>query len=90
MKKKKVQLALLPNPELEQSIANLADIVIEDLKGEHHSEYESFELYAQKVRLHIYDNIHEFRHRFVHGYEVLLEEIIKEKEQKNDPNQIKP
>ncbi len=84
MKKKnqKVQLALMPSPELEQSIENLADLVIENLKSGPHPEYEPFEVYSQKVRMHIYENIHEFRQRFVHGYEVLLEEIIKEREQK--------
>lgn len=88
-KKTKVQLALSPNSELEQSIENLADAVVENLKGEHLSEYEPFEAYANKVRMHIYDNIHEFRHRFVRGYEVLLEEVGKEKKE-SDINQIKP
>ena len=89
-KKPKIQLALLPNPELEQSIENLADAVVENLKGEHHSEYEPFEAYANKVRMHIYDNIHEFRHRFVRGYEVLLEEVGRESEKESDNNHIKP
>ena len=81
MKKKnpKVQLDLLPSRELEQSIENLADVVIENLKSGPSPDYEPFEAYAQKVRVHIYENIHEFKHRFVRGYEVLLEEIQKEK-----------
>lgn len=82
-KKQKVQLATSPNPDLEQSIENLADSVIENLKGGPNPQYEPFEAYAQKVRVHIYDNIHEFRHRFVRGYEVLLEEIVNE--QKKEP-----
>lgn len=82
-KKPKVELALLPSPELERSIENLADVVIESLKSDAVSEFEPFEAYAQKIRLHIYDNIHEFQHRFVHGYEVLLEEIVSEKEELN-------
>lgn len=83
MKKKspKIQLAVKPSPELERSIEELADVLIEHSRHEA-KELEPFEVYAQKVRSHIFDSVHEFRHRFVHGYELLLEEIVREHEDK--------
>jgi predicted adenine nucleotide alpha hydrolase (AANH) superfamily ATPase len=64
--------------ELEQMIENLAEGVIEHLKSGPEEDYEAFEAYAKKVRIHIYDHLHEGKLRCARGYAILLEEVIKE------------
>lgn len=65
--------------KVDQAVKDLADVIEESLREDYHSELESFEVYAQKVRTNIYKTMQEFQTRFVNGYETLLKEIEKEK-----------
>lgn len=60
-----------------KAIGDLADVVVEGLSESHYSDLESFNVYARQVRSIIYADPSAFRHRFVRGYQMLLDEIAK-------------
>lgn len=80
MAKKETKTALLAKAEaeLERSMEDLLDVIVDDLKEHYKSDLEPFDLYAQKVRSHLYSSIEEYHKRFVKGYSALLEQIKKE------------
>jgi len=71
------------------SIEELANSVIELEKQEYHSDLEPFELHAKKRRQQLHDYFYNFKKTFSHGYQVLFEEIEKEKTAKRDLSQNK-
>ena len=70
----------------ESSIDTLMDLIIHSLKEENRSSLESFEIYTQRIRSHIYADMNEFRARFIKGYRVLVEELIKKTTDEVDKN----
>lgn len=71
--------------EYEKCIEELADVIVEGMHGEHHSEFEPLEIYVAKVKAKVHANMDEFRSRFSKGYHVLLEELQKQSPQENKP-----
>lgn len=76
-RKKEKKLTPTQNENFDKCIEELADMIIEDAKGHHHSELEPFESYAARVRAKIHSNMEEFRGRFAKGYKLLVEELEK-------------
>lgn len=68
--------------EQERAIDDLAEYVIESLRGEFHSELEPFEAYAARLRKSIVADVRLFRQRFHRGYHVLMTELAREKKGK--------
>ncbi|MBS4163604.1 Uncharacterized protein PRO82_000907 [Candidatus Protochlamydia amoebophila] len=54
-------------------IDQLAEFILDSLEESHQSEWEPFEVYAKKLRSHIYADQRVFRQQFTKGYESLLE-----------------
>lgn len=71
----------ISTPSEEKMIEEIADLVIESLKPNYHQNLESFEAYAERVRTRIHLDIAHFRERFRHGYQVLVEELERTKEE---------
>ncbi len=65
--------------EKDKAIDEFADAAVEILRGSYRSELEPFEAYAARLKGEMVKHLHEYRHRLTHGYEVLLEELSKEK-----------
>lgn len=59
------------DPDLEESIAAYTQVIIEDEKQSFHSEMESFEAHAEKIRKNIRDEILNFHGQFQRGYETV-------------------
>ncbi len=57
----------------DESIEDLAKFVLESLEEGYQSDWEPFEIYAQKLRSHMHTNSHAFHKQFVKGYESLIE-----------------
>lgn len=62
--------------EFKQSVDDLTDVILEDMKNDYHNDLEPFDAYAQRIRAQVHENMEDFRNRFLEGYEVLLQEII--------------
>lgn len=58
-----------------QSVEAFSDEVIAEERENFHSDLESFDAHAEKIRLAISKNMEEFRTHFLKGYEVLLDEL---------------
>lgn len=56
-------------------IHSMAELAIDSLKEEYKTEWEPFELYAQKLQSHVHANPKQFHENFKKGYETLLEGI---------------
>lgn len=61
-------------------VDSLANAIVENLKEEYESDRDSFDLYTKKIHMNLHQNIEKFRDRFQKGYQVLLNELSKEKE----------
>lgn len=59
------------------SIHDMADLVLASLEEGYKSEGEAFEVYAQKLKSHIHTNPDVFKHRFIKGYELLVDLLNK-------------
>jgi hypothetical protein len=64
--------------KLRKSVDELTEAIVEDLRDRYHSDLEPFEIYANRVRQQVCDNLQDFRDRFLQGYSVLLDELEKE------------
>lgn len=64
--------------EFREAVDELVDGIVEDLEKEYHSELESFDAYAQRVREEVHADMAEFRHHFLKGYDVLIEELTQQ------------
>ncbi|CUI16557.1 conserved hypothetical protein [Candidatus Protochlamydia naegleriophila] len=63
-----------PSKEIEdESIGELAAFVLESLEEGYKSDWEPFEIYAQKLRSHIHTDSQVFRKQFIKGYESLID-----------------
>lgn len=71
-----------PSHTDDQAIDDLAGLVAESLRSDFHSDLEPFEVYASRVKGRIIADINLFRKRFHHGYQVLMEELTREKTEK--------
>jgi hypothetical protein len=67
--------AVSTDPLAKETIQSMADLALDSLKEEYRTEWEPYELYAQKLRSHVHANPHEFSEKFKKGYETLLERI---------------
>lgn len=77
--KKKIKIAVAEADEkFDESVGELAEAFIEELKEHHRSTLEPFEHYAEKIRVKVHSDVHTFRSRFLKGYHTLLEELAKE------------
>lgn len=74
--------------DVEPAVKEFAETLIESLKENYDSKLEPFEVYAAKVRGHIYGNAKSFKKRFAKGYQILLSEL--EKKSPPDSTAIKP
>lgn len=74
--------------DIEPAVKEFAETIIESLKENYDNKLEPFEVYAAKVRGHIYGNAKSFKKRFAKGYQVLLSEL--EKKSPPDSTAIKP
>lgn len=92
MKKiKKVESKLMSSDEeYKKCVGELADAFIAELKEEHVSDLEPFEVYATKVRQDFYLKSKDFKERFVNGYEVLKDQSIKDEWAKTDQENPPP
>ncbi len=66
----------LPRPSNgtgDESIEELAKFVLESLEEGYQSDWEPFEIYAQKLRSHMHTDSSAFRKQFAKGYESLIE-----------------
>jgi iron-sulfur cluster repair protein YtfE (RIC family) len=63
------------DPESERGIQEFADLFVESMRDQYKKELEPFEVYAQKIRSQLHENIDEFRARIAHGYDILLQEL---------------
>lgn len=83
-----------PEKHVDRCIEELAELIVDEAKEQHHSNLESFELYASRVKSRVHSNMEEFRTRFAKGYKILLEELQKEKQAEEKeppkPGSIKP
>lgn len=61
--------------EFEKSVEDLTSAIVEDLEADYQSELEPFEAYANRIRHQVHENLETFKDRFLHGYDVLIEEI---------------
>lgn len=79
--KKKIKMATEEKSDstFEKSVAEFAGAVVDSLEKGYKSDLEPFELYAQKVRARLQEDVKEFRQRFAKGYHALLDEISKSK-----------
>ena len=66
--------------DFKKSVDELAEAIVEEEREAFHSDLEPFEAYAQRVKAQLHTDMNEFRERFTSGYEVLLNEIVKEGE----------
>ncbi len=67
----------------DESIEKFANTVLELEKQDYHSNLEPFELHAKKRRQQLHDYFYNFKKTFTHGYQVLFQEIEKEKAQRD-------
>lgn len=73
-----------------KALEELADAVVEDLKGGYQSDFEPFEAYAERVRADIHTSMGDFHKRFLQGYQVLLEELTKQYSSKDEEEKPPP
>ena len=65
--------------EKDTSIEEFADAAVEILRGAHHSDLEPFDAYAARMKGEMVKQLQAYRTRLTHGYQLLLEELGKEK-----------
>lgn len=63
--------------ELDSQLEELVDELVSDLKEGDQSEMESFESYTYRVRQELMEDMVDFKDKFLSGYEVMLEELVK-------------
>lgn len=61
--------------EFEKSVEDLTSAIVEDLEAGYQSDLEPFEIYANRIRHQVHENLEAFKDRFLHGYDVLIDEI---------------
>lgn len=64
--------------KLRKSVDELTEAIVEDLRDRYNSDLEPFEVYANRVRQQVCENLQDFRDRFLQGYSVLLDELEKQ------------
>lgn len=67
------------NKQQNKVIEEFADAAVEMLRGSHHSELEPFEAYAARLKGEMVKHLADYRRRLSRGYQVLLDELSKEK-----------
>ncbi len=67
-----------------QSIDDLIEVVLQNMKNDYQNELEPYEHYAKRVRYQIYAHLEKFRDRFVHGYISLINELESPENRKNN------
>ncbi|MEC7839556.1 MAG: hypothetical protein VX777_05920 [Chlamydiota bacterium] len=65
---------------LDEAASRLVEALIETIEHEYNSEVEPFEQYSKRIRLHLFQEIHNYSDRIVQGHEALLQELSKMKE----------
>ncbi len=60
------------------SVEHFVDLAVETLRDGYHNELETFEVYAERQKAEMRQNLGKYRERLSHGYAVLLEELSKE------------
>ncbi len=73
-----------------KTIEEFADAAIEVLRENHHSELEPFEAYAARLKCEMVQSLETYSTRLMHGYEVLLEELGKDKPSAGPSRMIRP
>ena len=64
---------------IDQSIEQLANAIVNFLQQDC-EDPDPFEEYAREKQAKLYLDLYNFKHRFIHGYEVLLRELSKQEE----------
>ena len=62
------------------AIDQFAGFAVEMLRDSHHSDLESFEVYAARIKGQMVRQLEDYRSRLTHGYRVLLDELARESE----------
>lgn len=64
--------------EYKKCIDELARAIVKNIQENTESDGDPVEEYTNRLRGHVYSDTEQFRSRFVHGYEALLNEIVRE------------
>lgn len=75
MAEKKVITKEQVQADFDNAVEEYCEMLTEEAREGFNSELESFEAYKEKMKKEVRENIGDFRTRFQHGYEVLLEQI---------------
>lgn len=81
--KKSIKVAM-EDIEFKKSVDDLANAITDDLEKSYQSDLEPLEAYVNKVRSQLHEDMDTFRNRFLNGYQILLEELEKEKKDKHE------
>lgn len=77
--KKKEKLGVADRPdsqkEFEEPLDMLLEVVVSELNKQASKGNDPFETYQYQLHSHLYQNLPEFRERFIKGYKLLLEEV---------------
>jgi hypothetical protein len=65
--------------EYKESLENICDSVLDSIKESYQSGLEPWDIYAERKKQEMIENINNFRNRFAMGYEALMKELIFEK-----------
>ena len=61
----------------EEAVDTFIAVYLEEKEKDFHSQVESFEQHAEKMRHILAEKLEDYRRRFLHGHTVLLEELKK-------------
>lgn len=68
--------------ELKSSVDELTEAIVEDITEGYKNDLEPVEIYANRIRQQVHEDLRLFRERFLKGYEAIIEELIDEE---NEP-----
>jgi hypothetical protein len=65
------------NPEFEQALTDFIDQTIELERSHYQSDFVPFQVYAEKLRQNLSQELHQFQQSYAKGYRVLFDELQK-------------
>ena len=77
MPSRKKQKVKTIDQAFEEAVDNFIVAYLEEKKKDFHSQVESFEQHAEKMRHILSEKLEEYRDRFLKGYDVLMQELKK-------------
>ncbi len=63
---------------LKTSVDELTEAIVEDITEGYKNDLEPVEIYANRIRQQVHEDLQSFRERFLKGYGALIEELIEE------------